>query len=148
TRNVVVSDSSAVDQAERDRLPDWQHARGSYERPSARRALDWRICVALITGVFLIGGYIVLRVVQWIADTSYRTRWMDVYLIAALKIALFGAPVVFLGIVGYWLWGKARGASIVRLQNNMPIAARHIQRDEWQSAALASLDTFYQTEQV
>src|SRR5437867_3932210 len=148
TRNLLVSSGDAIDQAERDRLPDHDTARGRiYERP-ARRALDWRVVLALIVGLFLFGSYVLLRVAEWVADTSYQTRWIDVYLIAGLKIALFAAPLTFLAIGGYWLYSKARSASIVRLQNNMPVAARHIQHDTWQAAAIGSLGAFYEVEKA
>ena len=96
TRNVVISDGNTIDQAERDRLPDHQDAYGAGARQIVRRGLDWRPMLALI----LIGGavalYLAVRFVEWLSHVNDETAWLDVYLVAGLKIGLFVAPIVFL----------------------------------------------------
>src|SRR5215831_8883610 len=86
TRNVVISDGSAVDQAERDRLPDWHDARGGYERPITRCGLDWRPMLALIVISSAVALYLAVRFVEWLGRVNDQTAWMDVYLVAGLKI--------------------------------------------------------------
>src|SRR5262249_40330766 len=66
-----------------------------------------------------------------------------VWLVAFAKVVLFAAPLAFIVPACYWLYQKAAAARVLRLQNNMPIARRHIERDDWQPAALASLGAFY-----
>jgi Helicase HerA, central domain len=143
TRNVVISDGNAVDQSERDRLPDHQDAYGYAVRPAARRGLDWRPMLALI----LIGGavavYLAVRFVEWLSHVNDETAWLDVYLVAGLKIVLFVAPVVLLALAGFYLLNAARTRRIVRLPNQMPITVRDIEADDWQPSALASLAAFY-----
>src|SRR6266540_4236552 len=144
TRNVVISDGSSIDQIERDRLPDHSGAAGSsYAQRQKRAGLPWQAWLGLFVGVFSILAYLIYRFVQWLSDVSNETSWLDVYLVALIKSALFLAPVAVIVLCCYWLYQKAAAARIVRLQNNMPIDRRHIERDDWQPAAIASLGAFY-----
>jgi hypothetical protein len=143
TRNVVISDGSAVDQTERDRLPDWADSRGYSDRPAVRRGLDWRPMLALILISGTVALYLAVRFVEWLGRVNDETAWLDVYLVAGLKIGLFVAPLAFLALLGFYLLGAARTRRIVRLPNQMPISVRHIEADAWQPSALASLAAFY-----
>jgi hypothetical protein len=138
------ADGTALDQAERDRLPDWPRSRGtSYDAPPRRPRLDGRIWLAMVV---LIGGaifYLFVRFVDFLSDASYQTRWLDAWIVAAFKIT----PLIFIAIGAYWLYNKARVAGLVRLQNNMPVHRRHIEQERWQPVAVGSLQAFYATEQ-
>jgi len=149
-KNITIDDIDKPNQPSGKPLPDYDRAKGhtTDTRPAKRGGgLPWYVGLTLALGAFVIVGYIVVRFTQWLTDTSYETSWLDVYLIALIKIALFVAPIAAAIISCYWLYQKAAQARIIRLQNNMPIARRFVERDDWQGAALASLGAFYATEQ-
>jgi hypothetical protein len=147
-RNITVNKGDAIDQVERDGLPDWRRSRG-YDAAQPRGwAMPWQAWLALIGVPLILGGYLIVRFVAFISELSYQTSWLDVWLIGTLKIALFLSPVASVIILIYWLYLKAADARVIRLQNNMPIARRFVEQDHWQPAALASLGAFYATEQT
>jgi hypothetical protein len=147
-RNITVSKGDAIDQVERDGLPDWRRSRGYDAAPPRGWAMPWQAWLALIGAPLALGGYLIVRFVAFISELSYQTSWLDVWLIGTLKIALFLSPVAGVAILIYWLYLKAADARVIRLQNNMPIARRFVEQEHWQPAALASLGAFYATEQA
>src|SRR5262249_44294357 len=135
TKNIIVDPGTAIDQSERDQLPDYDTARGSSYAPRHKRAgLPWQAWVCFCVGFFGIGGYLVVRFVAWLSSVSAETSALDVWLVAFAKVVLFAAPLAFIVPACYWLYQKAAAARVLRLQNNMPIARRHIERDDWQPA--------------
>ena len=74
TKNVIIDPGNGIDQSERDRLPDHSGAAGSSYVPRHKRAgLPWQAWVCFCVGFFGIGGYLIVRFVQWLSSVSAAT---------------------------------------------------------------------------
>lgn len=128
-RNITIDTGNQIDQSERDHLPDYTESRGSsYEAKGKRSAAwPWQPLVVIVVAGLGIVGYLTWRFIEFLTEASFATSWLDVYLIGALKVALFFSPIAAIAIGLYWLWSKAQQSRIVRLANNHPVSVSDIE---------------------
>ena len=120
-RNITISDGSAIDQSERDRLPDYNsRARRADQRSRAASWQTFAVCaIVIVLLLSCVGG--------WTWQEIDRVRYEMPGLILFVRLLLFvGLPLTMMVALLTWARVELSKRSIIRLENDHPVTVQQV----------------------